>query len=256
MKDCLHLECCVVSDQLDCGLVTRSEILAHSDLVTVYTTGITDLSKINQHRSGLGRSPLTVVDTATFTQSLEDTFAAYDNKIVFFDSICNQTQHKENLHRESPPAFSRVALGGTFDRIHNGHRKLLTLAAASCNGLLTIGVTSDAMLSKKSQADAIGKFPERHANVKNFLSMVKPSLAVNIVELQDPFGPTITDPDMQAIVVSSETIAGAFKINSLRREKGMGEMAVLVTYRGDSAVLSSSFIREKNVLKQSKLDKL
>ncbi len=49
------------------------------------------------------------------------------------------------------PQFHRVVCGGTFDRFHNGHRKLLTLAAGCCEpgGTLTIGVTHNAMSNKK-----------------------------------------------------------------------------------------------------------
>ncbi len=51
----------------------------------------------------------------------------------------------------SIPQFHRVVCGGTFDRFHNGHRKLLTLAAGCCGpgGTLTVGVTDNAMSTKK-----------------------------------------------------------------------------------------------------------
>ena len=34
----------------------------------------------------------------------------------------------------------RVAVGGTFDRLHVGHRKLLSLAATVCSETLVVGV--------------------------------------------------------------------------------------------------------------------
>ena len=49
----------------------------------------------------------------------------------------------------------------------------------------------------------------------------------------DPFGPTITEPKIDAIVVSSETIFGAFKINKIRIEKNMRPLSILVSDRND-----------------------
>lgn len=43
-------------------------------------------------------------------------------------------------HAQSAP-FSHVALGGTFDRLHAGHRLLLAAAAAITSGNLYVGVT-------------------------------------------------------------------------------------------------------------------
>ena len=68
---------------------------------------------------------------------------------------------------------------------------------------------------------------------------------LDIIELQDPYGPTITDETIDAIVVSSETIVGAFKINEIREGKGFQPLNILVTRRTDAASLSSTNIREQ-----------
>jgi cytidyltransferase-like protein len=137
-------------------------------------------------------------------------------------------------------------MGGTFDCLHNGHRKLLAYAASMCTGVLTVGITGDAMLAKKQNASMIAPYATRLQSLQKFLNTLYPNLMLNCVELSEPFGPTITDPNIQAIVVSSETIGGAFKINQLRRGLEMAPLSVLVTFRESSAVLSSSFIRECN----------
>jgi pantetheine-phosphate adenylyltransferase len=51
---------------------------------------------------------------------------------------------------------------------------------------------------------------------------------MDVVEITDPFGPTAHDPDIQALVVSHETIAGGEAINKLRREKNLPELRIFV----------------------------
>jgi phosphopantetheine adenylyltransferase len=101
------------------------------------------------------------------------------------------------------------------------------------------------MLSKKSGADLISTYEERLESVRAFMEMIKPSLSCNIVQLEDPFGPTVSDPDLQAIVVSSETIKGAFDINRRRVERQFQPLSILVSLRADGASLSSSFLRSR-----------
>ncbi len=61
----------------------------------------------------------------------------------------------EAIRRRAPPLYSSVCVGGTFDMMHYGHRKLLTLAVSSVRpgtGRLHVGVKSDDMLTRKAYA--------------------------------------------------------------------------------------------------------
>lgn len=49
---------------------------------------------------------------------------------------------------------------------------------------------------------------------------------LDIVEIHDAFGPTATEEDIQALVISDETRSGGDAVNALRREKGWGELDV------------------------------
>ena len=142
-----------------------------------------------------GAIPPSIIVEDTCAQSIVD---QNSGDTFYFDST-----------EESVPTFSRIAIGGTFDQLYNGHKKLLTLAAGSCSDTLIIGITGDDMLKMKAKASKIVRFPERKNIVETFLRTIKPSLKIEAVELHDPFGPAITDPTIQAIVVSSETISGA-----------------------------------------------
>lgn len=81
--------------------------------------------------------------------------------------------------------------------------------------------------------------------LQDFLKDLKPSLKLNIVELHDPYGPTITEPSFEAIVVSSETLMGANMINKLRQEKGYPKLEILVIKRSDISTLSSTYLRDR-----------
>lgn len=225
----LKLECFVSCDIPGFDYATKEQLFLNPKFQAIYTPFLNDAQTLCKLRGNKGLNPLRIEDISqSNTTKNEDTICFY------FDSTELRV-----------PSFKRVALGGTFDRLHNGHRKLLSLAAGVCLETLVIGITGDAMLSKKKNAAKIAKFPARKESVESFLSILKPSLCVHVAELQDPFGPAIVDPTIDAIVVSSETISGANKINDIRREKGLKPLIVLVTRRGSAAVLSSTFIRER-----------
>ena len=57
------------------------------------------------------------------------------------------------------------------------------------------------MLLKKSKASLISDINTRSNGVKDFVNSLFPSLLLELVTIEDPFGPTITNPDIDAIVV-------------------------------------------------------
>lgn len=63
-------------------------------------------------------------------------------------------------------------------------------------------------------------------DVREFLNDIDSTLIYEIVPIQDPFGPTATDPDLDLIVVSSETMKGGEKVNEIRRGKNMRELEI------------------------------
>ncbi len=52
------------------------------------------------------------------------------------------------------------------------------------------------------------------------------SITIECVEIQDPFGPTITDEDVTALVVSGETRSGGQAVNDKRTEMGWKALEV------------------------------
>lgn len=127
--------------------------------------------------------------------------------------------------------FDLVALGGTFDHLHCGHKILLATASMLCNQRLIIGITDANLLETKRFQGQIQTFELRKQRVEAFVALFKGNhqrVECEVVKLLDAFGPTVRDCNIQCIVVSGETKAGALQINARRRELGMQELEVQV----------------------------
>ncbi|EST08140.2 Cytidyltransferase-like domain protein [Kalmanozyma brasiliensis GHG001] len=120
-----------------------------------------------------------------------------------------------------------VALGGTFDHLHVGHKILLTMASIIADTRIIVGVTDDAMLTKKSNAHLLEPIDERIACVNAFISFIRlPFTPIDqqVVKLEDVAGPAATEADLQALVVTDETLSGAEFIDNKRKENGLSSL--------------------------------
>lgn len=141
--------------------------------------------------------------------------------------------------------FKYVVLGGTFDTLHSGHVKLLATSTLIGDRVL-IGLTSDSFASSYKQYK-VRPLPVRLANVKNLMTLIAPEKEVTFVEINDPYGPAVSDHRLEAIVASIETMPRAMEINKQRVGRGLRPMEIVVisTVRdGFGHVLSSTYIRK------------
>ncbi|KAI9931022.1 hypothetical protein ASPWEDRAFT_23110 [Aspergillus wentii DTO 134E9] len=167
--------------------------------------------------------------------------------------LINEDELPSNTH------FS-VIVGGTFDHFHIGHKLLLTATALALEPtwsidtgnerLLSVGVTGDELLVNKKYAEFLESWEERYQNTASFLAAIlefcppektapriqrvsqpgpngkyalvklRPNLTLKIVQISDPFGPTITEENISALIVSQETRAGGAAVNDERAKKG------------------------------------
>lgn len=76
--------------------------------------------------------------------------------------------------------------------------------------------------------ELIEPYAVRVARLREFLRDVKPSIQVETVPLEDPYGVSVVDPLLQCIVVSEETRRGGEAVNKKRIENvGASSPAVL-----------------------------
>ncbi|KAL7796873.1 hypothetical protein V8C37DRAFT_334099 [Trichoderma ceciliae] len=153
--------------------------------------------------------------------------------------------------------YDTVCLGGTFDHLHPGHKLLLHAAVllmgipekmSGKHSVLIVGISGDELLTKKKYAQVLQSWDVRASKVLHFLSTIfnpasssnpdslpptsTPSpdelhatfrdgtVLVRCVNIHDPFGPTISEEIIHAIVVSGETRSGGQAINDKRTERG------------------------------------
>jgi pantetheine-phosphate adenylyltransferase len=129
------------------------------------------------------------------------------------------------MSRNAKRHFKKVAMGGTFDILHEGHAALLS-RAFEIGDNVTIGVTSDNLIRKLAKEHPVRPYAERVKGLKKYLEEHNWSDRANITVLQDKWGPTVLEPGMEAIVVTGDTRSSADEINSLRNAKGLQPLHV------------------------------
>jgi cytidyltransferase-like protein len=160
-----------------------------------------------------------------------------------------------------PPSslYYSVAVGGTFDGMHYGHRKLLTLAISSVqpiNGRLLIGITRDEMLTHKAFAERIPPLEKRIEGVLDFIGNLAPGMKnrIRCIPISDEYGPpgqrgdSAIYPgvknDFDALVLSHETLPTGRKLNDYRvNELGLKPLKLLCTQRTEPHGMSSTALR-------------
>lgn len=123
--------------------------------------------------------------------------------------------------------FSIVAVGGTFDEFHKGHRALLKKAFEVGENVM-IGLCTDDFVEKMEKPHAITPFAVRLEELKGFLRKNQWLKRAEIVPLHDPYGPALTDKAIKALVVSKETEPIACEINERRKEDNLLPLEIIV----------------------------
>ncbi len=139
----------------------------------------------------------------------------------------------------------KVALGGTFDPIHDGHRALFERAFEL--GDVTVGLTSDDLAPRTRDDERhVRPFEARRRDLEETLSEYAAEFdrEFEVRRLGEPTG-IATEPAFDALVVSPETETGGRRINEIRRDRDLEPLRIEVVdhvFAEDGEIISSTRI--------------
>lgn len=146
------------------------------------------------------------------------------------------------------PRLNKVCVGGTFDMMHKGHRALLSRAFEEGKHVV-IGVSSDSFVRATGKRHDVQSYEDRVDALRSYLENSR-LLRTTIVPLDDRYGPSVTDPQMEGIVVSTETVGQTVMINRLRVARQLAPLEVIVVdlvAADDGRRISSTRIRRGQI---------
>ncbi|MEA2071844.1 MAG: pantetheine-phosphate adenylyltransferase [Asgard group archaeon] len=153
--------------------------------------------------------------------------------------------------------FSYGCLGGTFDRLHGGHKLLLDTAFKLTKKVL-IGITDEIFAKKgKKFPDLIWSYEKRVEIVKNYLTtngIAEERIEIRPLHYATQYAEEI--PELRVIVLSPETYGTLLEINKIRRKKNLKELiAIAIPYFRDEKgkIISSQKLRELDLLLQKEI---
>jgi pantetheine-phosphate adenylyltransferase len=122
--------------------------------------------------------------------------------------------------------FKKVAVGGTFDELHKGHKALLN-RAFDVGEKVVIGLSSDEFVLKMGKPHVTASYSERLSALKAFLEKSGLADRAEIVPLKDSYGLTTSGRDLEALVVSKQTESTACRINDIRTNASLPPLKIV-----------------------------
>jgi pantetheine-phosphate adenylyltransferase len=154
-------------------------------------------------------------------------------------------------------SYIHGCLGGTFDRLHSGHKLLLETAFKLIQNVL-IGITTDELARRgKEIPKLIYDYEKRAADVRTYLidkGISEDRIRIKPLSRATQYADEL--PELEVIVLSPETYGRLLDINDIRRDRDLQELIAIAIpyYRDDSGkIVSSKLFRELELQLQQQI---
>ncbi|MDO8609588.1 MAG: pantetheine-phosphate adenylyltransferase [bacterium] len=167
-------------------------------------------------------------------------------------------KHCYKMNNEKYFRYYHVAIGGTFDHLHKGHKQLIN-TALKYGQIVSIGITTDEFIQNKLYADKIELYAERKKSVISYIKQQHRTNKIYIFPLSSMVGSTDTDGTIEALVVSKDTFANAVKINKIRKQNHLPKLQIILTKMvkdNFGNIISSERIRKGEIDEEGKVWKM
>lgn len=166
----------------------------------------------------------------------------------------HEVSDEVRLCRHVIPRYRKAGVGGTFDRLHVGHVALLNAAFREAERVF-IGLVSDEFARSAGKKDTLN-YEERKDVLEEELRRWGWIERAEIAELDDPYGPPLTDESFDVVIGSPFTLANCLKIAVERIAASRQPIAVEVgpiVLAEDGSPVSSTRIRAGEIDRHGRL---
>jgi pantetheine-phosphate adenylyltransferase len=155
--------------------------------------------------------------------------------------------------------MSNIIVSGTFDRLHEGHKKLLSKIIIDymhfdieyeCNHMLVEITPNNYVQKYKKYSSMVQSERERLLGVERYLVEYIDPAYFTVVISNDEYGSSMYSNNLDIVVVGKDTEPWAKMINFYREQSGLIPLEVIVTedYIKDGQKISSTSLREKEFI--------
>jgi cytidyltransferase-like protein len=161
---------------------------------------------------------------------------------------CGKTPETISINGKMPPPFKIATVGGTFQALHEGHKRYLVIALAVAERV-HIWITSDEYARYTKPYDVL-PYPERKARVEQFLRDTNVIHRTVVHELASvrTLAEFVTRSEVDVAVVEPRYLAPFQRLSDRCRAKRGAELAILVKPRtrlGEEELSSTALEKER-----------